>query len=903
MNVFELEAKIGADTSGFEKGLSGARGTLSKFGTIAKAGFAATATAAAGAAVGVAKITKASTEAYATFEQMKGGVEKLYGSDAQTVMDNASKAFETAGMSANQYMDTATQFSASLINSLGGDTKKAAAQTDVAMKAMSDNVNVFGSNAEDVSNAFKGFSKQNYTMLDNLKLGYGGTKDEMERLIKDANEWGKANGEASNLSIDSFSDVVTAIQQVQEKQGIAGTTANEAATTIEGSITMAKSAWENLLTGFGDEDADISGLVTNLSTSVQSVVDNVMPRVQQVLSGISEALPQLVSTITTNLPTLVSSILPGLTSAVMTLVQTAGQLIVQYTPSLLSFISSAASTLLSMLPSAISGVGNFASMLVTQGTQLVQGLAEGVKANSGAIITSAMNALVQFADTIATNAPTLLTTRLDLILNIVEGISQNLPTLVASAYDIIQKLAVGIIQHLPELLVTGVKIIVSLVTGIANAIPEMIKGIDDVIKSMIEAFQEVDWAQVGKDILKAIKEGILENSVWNDIGGKIYDKIHGISSDDAGESTTTAAPVTTTASTGSSDVGSSILASLSSESTKQSAFTAGTQVISSFSNGMTQSKAMSEAAAHGVSGSVPEALRYNETSMFAAGTNTVNSYASGITGNTSAAQTATQGVASTVESTAQSYKPTVSIGVETSEASLHLGNLNTTLSSVGEQMSRSATSISQKVANAFGNMGLSVSTKVTSMSSTVQNTLSAMSMNVSRIIASMSASVSSQASGFYTAGYNIGTNFDSGLVRGINAGVPSIINAATNAATEAYNAAYNRLKEGSPSRLMAEVGKNYSLGFANGIANYGSAVTDAAQTVTDSAASVAGNYIGISSGTSQYGSGANTGTVINVNVASPNISSDYDTDRFARRLSETLGNLQVRQSHGMGVRV
>lgn len=266
------------------------------------------------------EIGKQAYESYSTFQQMEGGVEKLYGtggksleeyaksqgqsvdqakkkyneleSSVNTVMKNAQQAFKTSGMSANEYMDTATQFSASLISSLGGDTQKAAKQTDVAMRAMSDNVNTFGTNAEDVSNAFKGFSKQNYTMLDNLKLGYGGTKQEMERLIKDANAWGKANGEASNLSINSFSDVVTAIQQVQEAQGIAGTTSREAATTIEGSMTMAKAAWENFQTALGG-GGDVKQATKDLAESVTAVFDNMLPEIEAVIDGIVTALPEL----------------------------------------------------------------------------------------------------------------------------------------------------------------------------------------------------------------------------------------------------------------------------------------------------------------------------------------------------------------------------------------------------------------------------------------------------------------------------------------------------------------------------------------------------------------------------------------------------------------------------------
>ena len=261
---------------------------------------------------------KSAFQAYSDFEQLSGGVAKLYGNAGQsvsqyaatqgksiaevtatwqrnntaqdTVMKNAAAAFKTCGMSANEYMTQATSFSAALINSLGGDTQKAADMTDVAMRAMSDNINTFGSNATDVQNAFNGFAKQNYSMLDNLKLGYGGTKAEMQKLIDDANAWGKANGEASDLSIDSFADVVQAVQQIQEKQQIAGTTAREAATTIEGSMSSAKAAWQNLLAELGKSDGNVRRAVRQLFDAGMQVLRNALPRVGQIVSGALSAV-------------------------------------------------------------------------------------------------------------------------------------------------------------------------------------------------------------------------------------------------------------------------------------------------------------------------------------------------------------------------------------------------------------------------------------------------------------------------------------------------------------------------------------------------------------------------------------------------------------------------------------
>lgn len=278
-------------------------------------------------------IVGGSLEQYAAYEQNVGGIQKLFGNMGQTleeyaaanntttdavaskwqsledaqnlVLKNADEAYKTAGVSANTYMETVTSFSAALINSLGGNTQKAAEQAQVAMVAMSDNVNTFGTDMQDVQNAFQGFAKQNYSMLDNLKLGYGGTKEEMQRLIKDANTYAKSIGQASNLSINSFSDIVTAIDLIQQKQNIAGTTAREAATTIEGSVNTMKAAWDNWLAGLGQWDVDFGQLTNDLVESIEIAAQNVLPRLGSIIGILVASLPELLSGVA---PALVESL-------------------------------------------------------------------------------------------------------------------------------------------------------------------------------------------------------------------------------------------------------------------------------------------------------------------------------------------------------------------------------------------------------------------------------------------------------------------------------------------------------------------------------------------------------------------------------------------------------------------
>lgn len=282
-------------TVGIDGGVKKSSGILTGLGTVAK-GVATAAVAGFTALTGaVTAIGGAALSAYADYEQLVGGVDTLFGSASQTLQGYAAEAYKTCGMSANQYMTQATSFAASLVSSCSGDVAKAADYANMAMGDMSDNVNKMGSDMTDVQNAYQGFAKQNYTMLDNLKLGYGGTQAEMKRLIADANTLRQEQGKNADLTIDSYADVVEAIHTVQENMGITGTTANEAATTISGSIGMAKAAWENFITGLGRDDIDFSQLTQQLLESIGAVATNVAPRVAQIGKGIVEAFPVVLS--------------------------------------------------------------------------------------------------------------------------------------------------------------------------------------------------------------------------------------------------------------------------------------------------------------------------------------------------------------------------------------------------------------------------------------------------------------------------------------------------------------------------------------------------------------------------------------------------------------------------------
>lgn len=350
---------------------------VSQFGSALKSGLAvaakAAAAATAAAAGAVIALTKSAVENYGEYEQLVGGVETLFKDSAGTVEEYAKNAYQTAGLSANEYMETVTSFSASLLQSMGNDTVAAAEKADRAITDMSDNANKMGTDMQSIQNAYQGFAKQNYTMLDNLKLGYGGTKEEMQRLIDDANALNAAQGNYTNYTIESYADIVDAIHTVQTEMGITGTTALEASTTIEGSIGAMKAAYANFVTGLGNDNADISELSSQLIQSVGTVAENVLPVVETVLKNIAEAvqrdgpemIQKFVSYAIEKLPEVISL---GL-QMVISLVKGIAQNIPQLVTSVLNMMATIAKTIWESLPD-----------IIEVGKNIVRGLWEGIKA-------------------------------------------------------------------------------------------------------------------------------------------------------------------------------------------------------------------------------------------------------------------------------------------------------------------------------------------------------------------------------------------------------------------------------------------------------------------------------------------------------------------------------------------
>lgn len=515
------------DSSGAEsdaKSLSGKLSSLASnaLGSVAKitAGMMTVATGA------VAALTKASVEQYAEYEQLVGGVETLFKNSSDKVMEYANNAYKSAGMSANEYMNTITGFAASLLQGLGGDTEKAAQIGNMAVTDMSDNANKMGTAIERIQDAYQGFAKQNYTMLDNLKLGYGGTKTEMERLLADAQ---KISGVKYDIS--NFNDVIEAIHVIQEQMGITGTTAKEAASTIEGSLNMTKSAWTNLLTGMADDNANFDTLIDNLVNSASAFGDNILPRIEIAIKGIGQLVEKLLPPIVARLPQLITDILPSLLNAGVQMVGSLGNGIIQAAPNLINCAIQAIQTILSGITSNLSQIVNGAiqivsslvdgivqvlPMLLEAGLQLLIALGQGIAESLPTLIPTIVNLIISICDMIIENLPLILDVAIDIILALVQGLINALPTLIAEVPRIINSFADAIYSALPQIIEAGIQILMMLIKGLIDSIPTLISNIPQIILAIVNAVTLYNWSSLGKNLIEWIGNGL--SSMKGNIG-------------------------------------------------------------------------------------------------------------------------------------------------------------------------------------------------------------------------------------------------------------------------------------------------------------------------------------------------------------------------------------------------
>lgn len=454
-------------------------------------------------------VDKQALNSYADYEQLVGGVETLFKDSAGVVENYANNAYKTAGLSANEYMETVTSFSASLLQSLGNDTSKSAEYADRAIIDMSDNANKMGTDMSMIQSAYQGFAKQNYTMLDNLKLGYGGTKTEMQRLIDDANKVKEANGEMANLSIESFADITEAIHIIQNEMGITGTTAKEASETISGSIGSMKSSWQNLLTGLADGNANIDGLINNLVDSVITACDNILPVVDQIAQSVMAVLPEILNKIIENLPkfleagtnilnSLISGIsqnLPAIMNAVMTIVTTIINTLVQNLPQILQM-----------------------------GIQIIVSLIQGIAEQLPTLIPQIIDAVILMAETLIDNIDLIIDAGIQLIIGLADGLLNALPILIDKIPVIIDKLVTAIVDNLPKIIQMGIELTVKLAVGIIQAIPQLVAKIPQIISSLLNGLARGfgNLVSMGGQLLGKVKDGIVKGiSGMLDIGKNI----------------------------------------------------------------------------------------------------------------------------------------------------------------------------------------------------------------------------------------------------------------------------------------------------------------------------------------------------------------------------------------------
>lgn len=551
MNLFELFVKIGADTTEANKGIDEVGQKTSGLGEKLKSGLAtAGKVAVAGVAAGATAIGALGTKAvaaYADYEQLVGGVETLFKDSQDQVMDYANNAYKTAGLSANAYMETVTSFSASLLQSLGGDTSAAADKANLAITDMSDNANKMGTDMTSIQNAYQGFAKANYTMLDNLKLGYGGTQAEMERLLADAE---KISG--IKYDISSYADIVDAIHVVQTEMGITGTTAKEAASTIQGSFGMMKSAWQNLVTGMADPSQDLGVLVGNFTDSIVTVGNNLIPRIQDLLPRIVEATTSLVGTVSEQLPAILGTVLPSLVEGATSLVTG----LMGALPEVLEVLADVAPTIIEVLVPAIISL---LPEIVQTGIDVIVSLAQGIADALPELIPAATDAIIEIVDTLTkpenigllvdaaleiivaltegllkalpklleaapkiienlynalnNNSPKIVTSGAELLTSLVNGIINSIPKLVESTGTLIAQFVQTVITNLPQIISSGLEIVMALINGLISAIPNLIMAIPQLIQSIVDTFANFDWGNIGGNIVNGIKEGFLR--IWS----------------------------------------------------------------------------------------------------------------------------------------------------------------------------------------------------------------------------------------------------------------------------------------------------------------------------------------------------------------------------------------------------
>lgn len=496
------------------------------------------AVAGAAAATAVTALVSKSVGAFADYEQLTGGVETLFGaggrsveeyaqsvgksvSDIQgkydslmsaqnVVLENANKAYMTAGMSANEYMDTVTGFSASLISSLGGDTNKAADYANSALVDMSDNANKMGTDMESIKNAYQGFAKQNYTMLDNLKLGYGGTQEEMKRLLSDAE---KLTGQRYDIS--SFADITQAIHAIQTQMDITGTTAKEASTTISGSWGSLKAAFQNVLVGLttgGDMfDQSLDALINTAVTFGQ----NIIPAIKGALSGVGYLIEGLAPVIGETIPPLINDLAPTLANSAVSLISSLVNGLTQNATQFSECLSN-------MIIVAVAGISTVVPQLLDAASKIVSNLMQGLTNSMPQIVNGAVTLVEGLVNGLVNNIPLLIMGAVQLVASLANGLIANLPRIIDAGVNLITGIVSASYSMMPQIIQNGMQLVVNLAVGLVRAIPQLIAALPRITGAIVKGFKSVNWFDLGLQLIKSIWEGIksIGSEMWNGVKEK-----------------------------------------------------------------------------------------------------------------------------------------------------------------------------------------------------------------------------------------------------------------------------------------------------------------------------------------------------------------------------------------------
>lgn len=496
------------------------------------------AVAGAAAATAVTALVSKSVGAFADYEQLTGGVETLFGaggrsveeyaqsvgksvSDIQgkydslmsaqnVVLENANKAYMTAGMSANEYMDTVTGFSASLISSLGGDTNKAADYANSALVDMSDNANKMGTDMESIKNAYQGFAKQNYTMLDNLKLGYGGTQEEMKRLLSDAE---KLTGQRYNIS--SFADITQAIHAIQTQMDITGTTAKEVSTTISGSWGSLKAAFQNVLVGLttGEDmfDQSLDALINTAVTFGQ----NIIPAIKGALSGVGYLIEGLAPVIGETIPPLINDLAPTLANSAVSLISSLVNGLTQNATQFSECLSN-------MIIVAVAGISTVVPQLLDAASKIVSNLMQGLTNSMPQIVNGAVTLVEGLVNGLVNNIPLLIMGAVQLVTSLANGLIENLPRIIDAGVNLITGIISASYSMMPQIIQGGMQLVVNLAVGLVRAIPQLIAALPRITGAIVKGFKSVNWFDLGLQLIKSIWEGIksIGSEMWNGVKEK-----------------------------------------------------------------------------------------------------------------------------------------------------------------------------------------------------------------------------------------------------------------------------------------------------------------------------------------------------------------------------------------------